>query len=54
MTGNNEKQVLTMNGTINKKKKKRERKKWTEQVGFHKKGSSVVHAVLGQVSITSR
>ena len=36
------------------KKKKRERKKWAEQVGFHKKGSSVVHAVLGQVSITSR
>ena len=47
MTGNNEKQALAMNGTINLENRKKN--KLNKQ--FNEKGSSDVHAVLGEVSV---
>ena len=51
MTGNNEKQALTMNGTINYENKEENKLK---KLDFIKKGLFLIHAVLGKVGVRWR
>ena len=51
LTGNNEKQALTMNGTINYENKEENKLK---ELDFIKKGLFLIHAVLGKVGVRWR